>query len=110
MGLLDGSHTHRFRFGFDPSANLQTTCVSVAGGSIVQLYDGIYEVPSPNGELWGRKRFQEVFDAGKQQSLSETLASCFSAARMWQEAEHLPDDAAVVGLDLTGGQEGTVNG
>lgn len=116
--LLSSAHgpsrwlTHTsFPLGFNPSAQFTNDRVSLQlADRLFMLSDGIYEVPSPNGELWGRKRFQEVIDAGKQQSLSETLASCFSAARMWQEAEHFPDDAAVVGLELTGGYEGTVNG
>jgi sigma-B regulation protein RsbU (phosphoserine phosphatase) len=74
------------------------------------LSDGIYEVPSPSGELWGRERFQGVIDAGKQTSLSATIASCFSAARGWQQAQNFPDDAAVVGLELIGGPEWTING
>jgi sigma-B regulation protein RsbU (phosphoserine phosphatase) len=74
------------------------------------LSDGIYEVPSPSGELWGRERFQEVIDAGKQTPLSATIGSCFSAARGWRQARQFPDDAAVVGLELTGRLEGKVNG
>jgi len=74
------------------------------------LSDGIYEVPSPSGELWGRGHFQEVIDAGKLSSLSATIASCFSAARGWQQAQHFPDDAAVVGLELIGGPEEKSNG
>jgi serine phosphatase RsbU (regulator of sigma subunit) len=74
------------------------------------LSDGIYEVSSPSGELWGRGRFQEVIDAGRQTALSTTIASCFSAARGWQQAQHFPDDAAVVGIELTGGSEEQFNG
>jgi hypothetical protein len=67
-------------------------------------------VPAPSGELWGRGRFQEVIDAGKQASLSTTIASCFSAARGWQQAQHFPDDAAVVGIELIGKEEERFNG
>jgi sigma-B regulation protein RsbU (phosphoserine phosphatase) len=74
------------------------------------LSDGIYEVPSSSGELWGRERFQGVIDAGKQTSLSATIASCFAAARGWQQAQHFPDDAAVVGIELTDYREDTSNG
>jgi hypothetical protein len=38
-------------------------------------------------------------------SLSETVTSCFSEARGWQQAQQFPDDAAVVGLELIGGSE-----
>ncbi len=74
------------------------------------LSDGIYEVPSPSGALWGRERFQGVIDAGRQRSLSETLAACFSEARQWQQAQHFPDDAAVMGLAVTEGLEESSHG
>jgi phosphoserine phosphatase RsbU/P len=116
--LLSSAHgpsrwlTHAsYPLGFDSSARFTNDRVPLKPADrLFLLSDGIYEVPSPSGELWGRKRFQEVVDAGKQQSLSDTLVSCFSAARMWQEADHFPDDAAIVGLELTGSRDGTVNG
>ena len=97
--------------GFDPSATFTNDGISLKPEDrLFLLSDGIYEVSSPSGEIWGRERFQEAIDAGRQRSLSATIASCFSAARSWQQAEHFPDDAAVVGFELTGGFEGTFNG
>jgi sigma-B regulation protein RsbU (phosphoserine phosphatase) len=97
--------------GFDPAARFGSDRVVLKPADrLFLLSDGIYEVPSPSGELWGRERFQEVIDAGKQTSLSATIASCFSAARSWQQAQHFPDDAALMGLELTGCPEGTFNG
>ena len=74
------------------------------------LSDGIFEVPSPSGELWGRERFQEVIDAGKRTSLPTAIGACFSEARRWQETYQFQDDAAVMGIELTGSPEETVNG
>jgi len=92
-----------FPLGFDPSAQFTNDRLFLKPADrLFLMSDGIYEVPSPNGELWGRERFQGVIDAGKQTSLSATIASCFSAARGWQQAQHFPDDAAVVGIELTG--------
>ena len=100
-----------FPLGFDPSAQFTNDRLSLKPADrLFLLSDGIYEVPSPDGELWGRERFQGMIDAGKQTSLSATIASCFSAARGWQQAQHFPDDAAVVGIELTGGPDGTLNG
>ena len=97
--------------GFDPSATFTNDGISLKPEDrLFLLSDGIYEVSSPSGEIWGRERFQEAIDAGRPRSLSATIASCFSAARSWQQAEHFPDDAAVVGFELTGGFEGTFNG
>ncbi|HSL04192.1 MAG TPA: SpoIIE family protein phosphatase [Nitrospiraceae bacterium] len=100
-----------FPLGFDPSAQFTRDHVSLKPADrLFLLSDGIYEAPSPSSELWGRGRFQEVIDAGKQTSLSATIASCFSVARGWQQAQHFPDDAAVVGIELTECQEGGFNG
>jgi sigma-B regulation protein RsbU (phosphoserine phosphatase) len=103
--------TASFPLGFDPSARFTCDRVSLKPADrLFLLSDGIYEVPSPSGELWGRDRFQETIDAGKQISLSATIASCFAAARGWQQAQHFPDDAAVVGIELTDCREDTSNG
>jgi len=100
-----------FPLGFDPSARFTNDRLGLKSADRLFLFsDGIYEVPSPSGELWGRDRFQGVIDAEKQTSLSATIAACFSKARGWQQAHHFPDDAAVVGIELTGGPKGTFNG
>jgi sigma-B regulation protein RsbU (phosphoserine phosphatase) len=100
-----------FPLGFDPSAQFASDPLFLKPADrLFLLSDGIYEVPSPSGELLGRERFQKVIDAGKQTSLSTTIASCFSAARGWQQAQQFPDDAAVVGLELINAPEGMFNG
>ncbi len=97
--------------GFDTSARFTSERVSLKPADrLFLLSDGIYEVSSPAGELWGRARFQEVIDAGRHMVLSTTIASCFSAARSWQQAQHFPDDAAVVGIELLGSAEEKLNG
>jgi phosphoserine phosphatase RsbU/P len=100
-----------FPLGFDPSARFASDRLCLKSADrLFLLSDGIYEVPSPSGELWGRERFQGVIDAGKQTSLSATIASCFSAARGWQQAQHFSDDAAVVGIELIGGLDEAFHG
>ena len=100
-----------FPLGFDPSAQFASEhLVLKPADRLFLMSDGIYEVPAPSGELWGRGRFQGMIDADTQTSLSATIASCFSAARGWQQAQHFPDDAAVVGIELTGESDGTLNG
>ena len=97
--------------GFDPSSTFINDHISVKPGDrLFLLSDGIYEVFSFSGEIWGRERFQEVIDAGRQKSLFSTISACFSGARSWQQARQFSDDAAVVGLELTGGQEERFNG
>jgi sigma-B regulation protein RsbU (phosphoserine phosphatase) len=93
-----------FPLGFDPSAQFTSDRLFLKPADrLFLMSDGIYEVPSPSGELWDRKRFEEVIDAGKKTSLPVTIASCFSAARGWQQAQQFPDDAAVLGIELTDG-------
>lgn len=89
--------------GFDPSAQFANSrLVLKPADRLFMLSDGIYDVPSPLGEFWGRGRFQAVIDAGRERSLRETIEACFSQARGWQQAPHFPDDAAVMGLELAG--------
>jgi sigma-B regulation protein RsbU (phosphoserine phosphatase) len=100
-----------FPLGFDPSAQFtQDRLVLKPADRLFLLSDGIYEVPSSSGELWGRERFQAVMEAGSQMPLSAAIAASFSAARGWQQAQQFLDDAAVVGLELSGGCEGRGNG
>jgi len=97
--------------GFDPIARFDSDRVSLKPADrLFLLSDGIYEVPSPGGELWGRRHFQDVIDAGRNTSLAATISSCFSEARRWQQARQFPDDAAVVGLELIGRAEGESRG
>lgn len=97
--------------GFDPAARFERDCVTLMPADrLFLLSDGIYEVQSPSGELWGRERFQAMIDAEKRTSLSLTIGACFSEARRWQETHQFQDDAAVMGIELTGSPEGTVNG
>jgi sigma-B regulation protein RsbU (phosphoserine phosphatase) len=100
-----------FPLGFDPSALYACDRIVLKPGDrLFLLSDGIYEVSSPGGELWGRERFQKTIDEGKPMSLSATIASSFSAARGWQQAQHFPDDAAVVGIEMTGDPDERLNG
>jgi phosphoserine phosphatase RsbU/P len=97
--------------GFDPSASFTSERVSLKPADrLFLLSDGIYEVPSPSGELWGRGRFQNVIDRAKRTSLSATIAACFSEAHAWQQAQHFPDDAAIMGIELIEGLEEEFNG
>jgi sigma-B regulation protein RsbU (phosphoserine phosphatase) len=97
--------------GFDPFARFTADSVLLQQADrLFLLSDGIYEVPSPGGELWGRGRFQEVIEAGRQRALPATIAECFLAARRWQQAQHFPDDAAVMGLELTSCSEAKAYG
>jgi sigma-B regulation protein RsbU (phosphoserine phosphatase) len=97
--------------GFDPSAQFASDRLSLKPADrLFLLSDGIYEAPSSSGEVWGRERFQQVIEAGRQTSLSVTIASSFLAARCWQQAQQFSDDAAVMGLELTGDTEGSFNG
>lgn len=97
--------------GFDPTARFERDRVVLKPADrLFLLSDGIYEVPSPGGELWGRERFQAVIDMGKSTSLPTAIGACFSSARRWQESHQFQDDAAVIGIELTGSSEGTANG
>lgn len=67
-----------FPLGFDPSAQFPSDRIILKPADrLFLLSDGIYEVPSSSGELWGRERFQTVMETGRQMSLSAAIASSF---------------------------------
>ncbi|MBA2486887.1 MAG: SpoIIE family protein phosphatase, partial [Nitrospira sp.] len=67
------------------------------------LSDGIYEVPSPAGDLWGRTRLQDTLEATRGHSLEQSISETMSTARQWLGGNIFPDDVALVGLEVLKG-------
>jgi len=88
--------------GFDQAAVFPGAMITLQQADrLFLLSDGIYEAPSPAGELWGRGRIQHAIETQKRSPLAATISHCFTEARRWQEQYDFVDDAAVVGLELT---------
>lgn len=93
------SQTH-LPLGFDPDSAYAALEHDVPPGArLYLLSDGIYETMSPNRELWGRERLQQIVDTRTEAPIEKAIDDCFEASRAWQRADHFTDDAAMVGLE-----------
>ncbi len=87
--------------GFDPHSvfeSMHTPLLSL--DRLYLLSDGIYEAPSPTGELWGRDRLQATLEAHRSHSLGQSIADTMATARQWLAGEIFPDDVALLGLEM----------
>lgn len=90
-----------FPLGFDPSTTYLTEEFPVgAGDRLYVLSDGLYEVPTSNGELWGQDRLEQAVRAFGRRSLSEVVSGTIEEAVRWQGHDHFPDDVALMGVEL----------
>lgn len=88
--------------GFDPDSTFTTLQHQVQSGDRLYLSsDGIYETLSPEQELWGKERLQQVIECHATQPIEYVIDQCFRASRAWQQAAHFQDDAALVALERT---------
>ncbi len=87
--------------GFDPHSvfeSMHTPLLSL--DRLYLLSDGIYEAPSPTGELWGRDRLQATLEAHRSHSLGQSIADTMATARQWLAGDIFPDDVALLGLEM----------
>jgi sigma-B regulation protein RsbU (phosphoserine phosphatase) len=87
--------------GFDGSNVYHTVEVQVtAGDRLYVMSDGLYEVPSPIGELWGQSRLGQAIQAAESRPLTDVLSGLIGEAACWLGHDQFPDDVAVVGIEL----------
>jgi sigma-B regulation protein RsbU (phosphoserine phosphatase) len=87
--------------GFDSNAIVESACVQLrAQDRLYLLSDGIYEAPSPTGELWGRNRLQASLAGTGRRSLAHSIDDTMATARQWLGHHIFPDDVALVGLEV----------
>jgi sigma-B regulation protein RsbU (phosphoserine phosphatase) len=87
--------------GFDSNAIVESACIQLrAQDRLYLLSDGIYEAPSPTGELWGRNRLQASLAGTGRRSLAHSIDDTMATARQWLGHHIFPDDVALVGLEV----------
>lgn len=87
--------------GFDASTTYATETLSVdPGDRLYLLSDGLYEVPSSNGELWGQDRLERTVRTLGRRPLTEVVSGLIDEAVRWQGHERFPDDVALMGIEL----------
>lgn len=101
----DGHMDHLFQpalpVGFRSGTSYLTRSVTLqAGDRVILASDGLYDVPSINGERWGLARFMRAVLDSRDRPLAESINDAIVQARCWQEHPRFADDAALVGLEF----------
>ncbi len=87
--------------GFDPNITFESASVRLRlRDRVYLLSDGIYEAPSPTGELWGRDRLQATLEGNYNHTLAHCISETMAAARSWLSGEIFPDDVALLGVEV----------
>ncbi len=71
----------------------------VPGDRLLLMSDGLYEAPSPTGEVWGLQRLASVLRDTVSRPLVEVLPILLAEAERWHGVASFPDDAALMGLE-----------
>jgi sigma-B regulation protein RsbU (phosphoserine phosphatase) len=87
--------------GFDPRTIYVSKRMSIERGDrLFLLSDGVYEVPGPTGQLWGKRRLENAIRLRRDVPLTNVLAGIMSEASEWLGHDLFPDDAAIMGLEV----------
>ena len=70
------------------------------GDRLYLFSDGVYEVFSPEGELWDRNRFDAACQSVHSKGLDQGLEWVVQQAKAWQSQETFSDDVALVGIEI----------
>ena len=87
--------------GFDPTIAFDSATAQLQPRDrLYLLSDGIYEAPSPTGELWGRDRLQATLERHRTHTLAHSIGDTMTAARQWLGGDIFPDDVALLGVEV----------
>ena len=90
--------------GFDPTIAFDSATAHLqARDRLYLLSDGIYEAPSPTGELWGRDRLQATLERHRTHTLAHSIGDTMTTARQWLGGDIFPDDVALLGVEVLDG-------
>lgn len=86
--------------GFLPDTVYEEESIQLhSGDRLVLLSDGVYEVPSPSGELWGQDRLSAAMQRLGRDPLEAALPKILTEVQEWHGADTFPDDAALLGVE-----------
>jgi sigma-B regulation protein RsbU (phosphoserine phosphatase) len=88
--------------GFSVSTAYGSVNIAVSPGDRLYFFsDGLYELPAPTGELWGQARLEEAVRELGHRPLAEVIDRTVEKATQWLGHERFPDDAAMIGLNIS---------
>ena len=89
--------------GFAVSTTYSTVDISVSPGDRLYFFsDGLYEIPSPTGDLWGQTRLEQAVRELGHRPLAEVITRTVDMATRWLGHDRFPDDVALMGLEISG--------
>jgi len=94
-----GAHTWPIGFGIEEVYSSQEIFLE-PGDRLYMFSDGVYEVFSPDGELWNRRGLECACESIHAESLEKGLQKVVHQAKTWQGQETFADDVALVGLEI----------
>ncbi len=87
--------------GFNVDAGYQSQSITLTQGDRLYLFsDGIYEVLSPDEEVWGQERLEQACSMGHSQPIEKALNFLIKKSQSWQQQEAFGDDVAIVGVQI----------
>lgn len=90
-----------FPLGFDAGTVFKTHDLALYAQDRLFLFsDGIYEAPSPSGEMWGRLRLKDQLIASRGCSLTDSVGRTIDLAARWLGSDQFPDDVALLGVEM----------
>lgn len=100
-GAMEWLEQPAFPLGFAAHQTYESMTTSLEPGDRLFLFsDGVFEVPSPTRELWGKPRLEEAIRHRKDIPLTDLLSEVMTDAGQWLGHDSFPDDAAMMGLEL----------
>ena len=79
----------------------QSQEISLVSGDRLHLFsDGIYEVLSPEGEMWGCQGLEESCQQVSKEPLRNALKQVICQSKDWQQLNTFGDDVALVGVEI----------
>lgn len=70
------------------------------GDRLYFFSDGVYEVPSASGEMWGQERFAHTVMKSGDHSMADVIARTVERATQWLGHDQFPDDVAMMGIEI----------
>ncbi len=89
------------RLGENPESTYSDYTMKVQEGDKIVFYtDGIVDVKSPEGELWGERRFLKSLSEINTQNVDSTVVSVFSQLNEFRKETPLDDDVTLVVVEF----------
>jgi sigma-B regulation protein RsbU (phosphoserine phosphatase) len=101
-GPAEFADVRNLPIGMFPVETFEEATLDLDPGDRVYFYsDGLYEVPNPVGDIWGRERLREFLERSGGLSLDESLDAALREAVSWQGQEHFDDDVSLLAVEIS---------